>query len=94
MQMESLGGSRYFILFTDDHTRMSWVYFINYKAQALGGFKKFKLLVEEQCDHPVKILCTDRGDEFLSNEFNQFCEEHGIARELTTPYTLEQNGVA
>ena len=29
-----------------------------------------------------------------SNEFNNFCKEAGIKSELTTMYTLEQNGVA
>lgn len=27
MSVESLGGSRYFLLFTKDYSRMSWVYF-------------------------------------------------------------------
>lgn len=30
----------------------------------------------------------------MSNEFNVFCDENGIRRELTAPYTPEQNGVA
>ncbi|GJX98296.1 retrovirus-related pol polyprotein from transposon TNT 1-94, partial [Tanacetum coccineum] len=42
----------------------------------------------------MKVLRTDRGGEFLSNEFVAFCEEHGIKRELTAPYSPKQNGVA
>lgn len=42
----------------------------------------------------IKVLRTDRGGEFLSHKFNTFCEENGIRRDLTTPYTPEQNGVA
>ena len=30
----------------------------------------------------------------MSNEFNSFYEKHGIRRELTAPYTPEQNEVA
>lgn len=37
---------------------------------------------------------TDRGGEFLSNEFDLFCKQHGIRRQLTVRKTLEQNGVA
>nr|GEY30121.1 retrovirus-related Pol polyprotein from transposon TNT 1-94 [Tanacetum cinerariifolium] len=37
---------------------------------------------------------TDRGGEFISKEFAAFCDEEGIKRELTAPYTPEQNGVA
>lgn len=39
-------------------------------------------------------LRTDRGGEFLSKEFETFCANAGIHRELTTPYTPEQNGLA
>nr|GEW32407.1 retrovirus-related Pol polyprotein from transposon TNT 1-94 [Tanacetum cinerariifolium] len=42
----------------------------------------------------LKILRTDRGGEFLSKEFSRFCDEYGIKRELTVPYTPEQNGIA
>ena len=51
-------------------------------------------MVEKQVGEPVKALRTDRGDEFLSKEFIDFCDEQGIKRELTTPYTPEQNGLA
>ena len=32
MQTSSLGGNRYFLLFTDDYTRMNWVYFLKFKS--------------------------------------------------------------
>ncbi|KAG6504844.1 hypothetical protein ZIOFF_037192 [Zingiber officinale] len=35
----------------------------------------------------------DRGDKFPSTEFTQFCENEGIKRHLTAPYTPQQNGV-
>lgn len=37
---------------------------------------------------------SDNGGEFTSNDFNDFCKEAGIKRELTTPYNPQQNGVA
>ena len=36
----------------------------------------------------------DNGGEFTSNEFNEYCKEVGIKRELTIPYNPQQNGVA
>ena len=32
-------------------------------------------------------------EEFTSNEFNDYCKEAGIKRELTIPYNPQQNGV-
>ncbi|KAL1219423.1 Retrovirus-related Pol polyprotein from transposon TNT 1-94 [Cardamine amara subsp. amara] len=36
---------------------------------------------------------TDRGGEFISHEFQSFCEKYGIKRQLTAPYSPQQNGV-
>ncbi|GJS05933.1 integrase [Tanacetum coccineum] len=94
MRTESHAGSRYFLLFVDDYSRMCWVYFLKSKSEAFDFFKKFKALAENQCNRKLKILRTDRGGEFLSNEFSRFCDEYGIKRELTAPYTPEQNGIA
>ena len=94
MRTTSLGGSKYFLLFTDDYCRMSWVYFLTSKSETFENFRKVKALMEKQSGAYIKTLRIDRGGEFLSNEFNLFCEENGIHRELTTPYTPEQNGVA
>nr|GFB71344.1 zinc finger, CCHC-type [Tanacetum cinerariifolium] len=41
----------------------------------------------------IRMLRTDRGGEFTSNEFTKYCKENGIARQLTAPYSPQQNGV-
>lgn len=94
MRTESLSKSKYFLLFTDDYSRMSWVYFLKQKSEAFETFKSFKAFVEKQSGCVIKTLRTDRGGEFVSNEFDSYCDENGIFRELTAPYTPEQNGVA
>ena len=94
MSVNSIGGSRYFLLFIDDYSRMSWVYFLKNKSEAFEYFKKFKSFVEKQSGRYIKALRTDRGGEFMSTEFINFCDEYGIHKELTAPYTPQQNGVA
>ncbi|GJR16118.1 retrovirus-related pol polyprotein from transposon TNT 1-94 [Tanacetum coccineum] len=64
------------------------------KSQALDVFKKFKVLVEKEVGLEIKCLRTDRGGEYNSKEFKEFCENNGIRRQLTAPYTPHQNGVA
>jgi len=41
MHTTSFGGSRYFLLFTDDYSRMSWVYFLENKSETFQKFKHF-----------------------------------------------------
>ena len=42
----------------------------------------------------MKCLRSVRGGEFISNEFNNFCIERGIKRQVSTLGTPEQNGIA
>ena len=50
--------------------------------------------MENLSEKKIKILRSNNGGEFTSNEFKDFCREFGIMRELTTPYNPQQNGVA
>src|SRR5271168_2364223 len=61
--------------------------------KAFEKFKSFKAMAEKQSGHKIKCLRSDRGGEFASNEFFDFCEEHGIRREFSTARTPQQNGV-
>ena len=46
MQTQSFGGSRYFITFTDDYSRICKTFFLRKKSEALQKFKEFKIAVE------------------------------------------------
>ena len=48
MRTHSHHNNRYFILFIDDFSRMTWVYFLKAKSEVFEIFKKFKVLVEKQ----------------------------------------------
>ncbi|CAJ2633694.1 unnamed protein product [Trifolium pratense] len=90
----SLGKSNYFLLFIDDFSRKTWVYFLKEKSEVFENFKKFKALVEKESGLVIKAIRSDRGGEFTSNEFLKYCEDNGIRRQLTVPRSPQQNGVA
>ena len=73
---------------------MTWVYFIRQKSKVFTIFKKFKALVEKQSGPYIKVLRSDRGKEYTSNEFDKFCEDEGMERQLSVSYTPQQNGVS
>ena len=94
MNVRARHGASYFITFTDDYTRFGHVYLISHKSEALECFRRYVTLVENQLDKTIKCLRTDRGGEYLSEQFKELCDEKGIVRQLTTPYTPQQNGVS
>ena len=71
-EVPSLGGSKYFITFVDEFTRMIWLYTIKLKSEALDIFRKFKVLKKES-DKSIKILRTDGGGEYTSKDFEDLC---------------------
>ena len=89
----SLGGSRYFLLIIDDFSRLTWVAVLQCKSDAFEAFKHFKNLAETEKGVKIKALRSDRGGEFTSEEFSKFCLEHGIKRQLSAPYSPQQNGI-
>jgi hypothetical protein len=94
VSVPSLGKSVYYVSFIDDFSRNTWIYFLKKKSKVFGRFKEFKALVENQTEKIIEVLRTDNGGEFYGNEFEELCKKCGIARQNTTPYTPQQNGVA
>ncbi|CAL8999519.1 unnamed protein product [Prunus brigantina] len=96
-------GFKYFITFTDDHSRYGYVYLISEKSNALDMFKVYKAEVENQLDSKIKVVRSDRGGEFYGKfdergrnpgPFAKFLQEEGIVAQYTNPGTPQQNGVA
>lgn len=86
-------GNKYVFLLVDDFSRTIWAFLLKTKYQSLEAFKNFKALVEKEASDTIKILRMDRGVEFTSNEFEDYCAKAGIKRQFTAPYTPQQNGV-
>ena len=89
----TLAENKYFLLIVDDSTRWMWLYMLEAKSDAFEAFKKFKLLMENKTKYKIRTLRTDRGGDFLSAEFTQFCKKEWIEWYLTAPYSPQQNDI-
>jgi transposase InsO family protein len=88
------GGKRYFLTFIDDSTRFCYVYLLKTKDEAFNYFKTYKAEVENQLERKIKRLRSDRGGEYFSSVFDEFCVEHDIIHERTPPFSPQSNGIA
>ena len=73
-------GVYIYVLFIDDHSRKSWIYFLKVRSETFDRFKEFKTLIENQTGRHIHILRSDNGGEYESNEFDYFCREAGIKK--------------
>ena len=78
--VESCIGEKCFILFVNDYSRMMIVLYLREKLEAFEKFKWYFARVEKETGKRLKCLRSDRGGEFISNEFNNFCTERRIKR--------------
>lgn len=94
MQNNSIGGSRYFVSFIDDYSRYAHVFFVSNKSDVFSVFQEYKAAVENKTGHRIKTLRSDRGGEYMSNEFSDYLKSNGIQHQVTVRCTPEQNGVS
>ena len=84
----------YFITFTDDFSRYGYVYLMRHKSESFEKFKEFRQEVEKQLGREIKALRSDRGGEYLSDEFRDYLKDNGIVSQLAPPATPQLNGVS
>jgi len=85
-------GATYFITFTDDYSRKSWVYLARARTELYITFRLFR--AETELETGLKIIKV-RADN--APEYHRLAEDvrpDGIVFEFTTSYTPEQNGVS
>jgi transposase InsO family protein len=86
-------SNKYFLSVVDDFSRYMWLEVLRSNDEAISFFKKIKALAESDQEVKLRAFRIDRGGEFNSFEFTTFCEEAGIRRNTTAPYSPQQNGV-
>nr|GEZ62064.1 hypothetical protein [Tanacetum cinerariifolium] len=80
-------GANYLVTFTDDFSRYGYVYLLKHKHEVFETFKVFQKEVENQLGKTIKLLRSDRGGEYTSQEFLDHLKDHGIIAHRTPPYT-------
>ena len=90
----SITKFRYYIVFVDDYSRVSWVYLLPDLTEVLPTLRRFLQEISTQYSATPKILRTDNALEFVQTALQELCSSLGILHQTTCPYTSQQNGVA
>ena len=100
-------GFRYAMIFVDDYSGCSFMYFLKEKSDApkaterfladtnpYGKVKTFNFHADVFSAGETKCLRSNNGGEYISNEFKSLLTRHGIKHEFSAPHSLHQNGTA
>ncbi|KRX52361.1 Retrovirus-related Pol polyprotein from transposon TNT 1-94 [Trichinella sp. T9] len=72
MRQNSIGGSKYFVTFIDDHSRWCETYFLKNRNEVVDAFMDFKSHAENQTGNKIKTLRSDNATEYCSEKFQKF----------------------
>jgi transposase InsO family protein len=90
----SKGGNKYYVIFVDDNSRYTWIYFMKRRYVLLSIYKSFARMIHTQFSALIKNVRSDSGREYLSYSFRQFLTSEGTLPQLSCPGAHAQNGVA
>jgi hypothetical protein len=61
VSVPSMGKYVYYVSFTNELSRNTWIYFLGNKYEVFHKFKEFKALVENWTEKKIKVLRMDNG---------------------------------
>src|SRR5882762_5597950 len=90
----TIRGRRYYVTFTDDKTRMTYLHLLKRKSDTLSAYKDFEAECLTQHKARIKVLHSDRGGKYTGKEFVLHLKKNGTKQKLTVHDTPQHNGVA
>jgi transposase InsO family protein len=89
----SMGDKWYVLVIIDDNSRYSWVFFLESKDEVFEHFRSLALRLNNEHPNCLKAVSSDNGIEFRNASFDEFCLEHGIDKQFSTPCVPQRNRV-
>jgi transposase InsO family protein len=92
-QVCSMGGKWYVLVIVDDYSHYSWVFFLEIKDEVFEDIQSLALRLNNEHPNFFKDIRSDNGTGFRNASLDQFCLEHGVDQQFSTPRVPQQKGV-
>jgi hypothetical protein len=90
--INSIGKSRYFVVFVDNYSRYSWVFLMRSRDELLNIYRNFANMVKTQFSKTIKVFPSDDAHELTQHAFEHILYSHGTVHQFSCPGTSQQNG--
>ena len=92
-RIKNVTGTRWFVSFIDDHTRLTWVFLMKEKSETGQNFKNFKNMIQTQFQSKIQILKSDNARDYFNSILGEFLAKEGIVLLSSCVDTPQQNGI-
>ncbi|KAJ9547057.1 hypothetical protein OSB04_019600 [Centaurea solstitialis] len=90
----NISGSKWFVTFIDDCTRVSWIYLLKAKSDVSRIFPIFHVMIQNQFGTKIKHFRSDNARDYFNQILSSYFQKEGIIHESSCVATPQQNGVA
>jgi transposase InsO family protein len=73
----SKGGHKYYIIFIDDFSRHTWIYFMKHRSETLSIYMNLSTMIRTYFDTLIHVFHVDSVVEYLSDALHQVLAEQG-----------------
>jgi hypothetical protein len=75
----SKGGHKYYIIFIDDFSRHTRIYFMKHRSEALSIYKNFSAMIRTHFGTSIHVFHVDCAGEYLSDALRQVLAAAGYS---------------
>lgn len=93
INVPSINGYRYYLLFVDDFSRFTTIHCISKKRDCADLIKSYSTQLFNKTGRYPLVIRSDNAKEFSTSDLVQWTSERGMKLQTSNAYTPEQNGV-
>ena len=86
-------GFRYFLLFVDNFSHMTWLYLLKERSEVSSVIEFFFNKIKNQFSTSIRLLRTDNALEYVKKDVSIFCYKNEIIHQASCSHASQQNGV-
>ena len=91
-KIKNITGTRWFVSFVDDHTRIYWIFLMKDKSKVGLSFKKIYNMIQTQFHAKIQVLKTNNARDYFNSIIGEFLLREGIVHQssyIDTPQQYE-----
>ena len=93
-KIKNITGTRWFVSFVDDHTRIYWIFLMKDKSKVGLSFKKIYNMIQTQFHAKIQVLKTNNARDYFNSIIGEFLLREGIVHQSSYIDTPQQNGIS